>query len=323
MPQQPTQPPPQVAAPSPVAAPAQPPPPVEAPPAAPAFTVRVVAPNFERTLPGENLTRAGMFVQAHAPLPPLFTRIKLSIQRPQHAVDLEADVVRHVGTGQALSWGFSGPGFAVQFVNLNPMLREAIDRLLEGDDTEAPVPTTDDLLAGRFLDAAGHRNSQDYYAFLGVASDAECSEVRHRARQALQELDFLTTRPLSARQRQQAAQVREWIEAALTQLGTPARRADYDASRGNFRGVARCLAAGLALPELEALRATYLSSRPKNETAAKLRSVMAASAVRAGQEPRALEEYEAALALDPLNLQIHQIYWQLKYRVARGRGVGA
>jgi len=103
-------------------------------------------------------------------------------------------------------------------VGLNPMLREAIDRLVEGGDSETPVPATDDALAARFLDAAVKRPTHDFYAYLGVAPDAECSEVRHRARQALQELDFLHSRPLSLRQRQQAAQVREQIEAALVPL---------------------------------------------------------------------------------------------------------
>lgn len=288
-------------------------------PPAPAFQARI---SDDGTAPATvaiaDLTRAGLFAAGAPPFPPLRARVKLEILHPGQVVLVEADVVRHVDASQAASWGLPGAGFAVEFVNLSPMTQQALECLIEGrplDPVTAPLP--DDPTAATVLDAWLKRPPKDPYALLNVALDAECSEVRRRARKALANLESISSRPLSARQREQLALARERVAAAAAQLGTPARRAELDATSGNFRGVARCLAAGLALQDLESLRKEYLASRSRNATAAMLHAVSAKARLNAKEEDAALREYEEALTLDPLNMQLHQSYWVLKHRLAR------
>jgi serine/threonine-protein kinase len=297
-------------------APSQPTTPVTSLPA------KVSAPGFpERTLTATGISRAGLFFQAEPPLPALFARVKLALMHPQRTLELTGEVVREVDATQAQAWNLPGSGFAVQFVALTPDLRSSLARLVDGRPLETPPPLPDDDKGESLLAAWEKRLACDCYALLAVDLDAECSEVRRRARKVTTELDAVGERPLSQSQRRRLAAVRERAEVASTQLGTPARRAEHDATIGNFRGVARCLAAGLNLRDLGQLRSQFISTRPRSETAAMLKSVSANAHVKVGLEQAALDEYEAALGLDPLNEELHRLYWTLKHRVARGREV--
>ncbi|MBI5548657.1 MAG: protein kinase, partial [Deltaproteobacteria bacterium] len=117
--------------PAPLAAPVPPPP----------LPARISGPGFaERTLAIADLSRAGLFVRADPPLPELMCRVKLALLHPQRAVELEADVVRHIDAAQAKAWNLPGPGFAVQFVGVQPALRQALTRMVEGRPLEAEGP---------------------------------------------------------------------------------------------------------------------------------------------------------------------------------------
>jgi len=274
----------------------------------------------ERVLKSADLSRGGMFLCAEGDFPQLFSRVRIALLHPEGEVACDADVVRHVPPDQAKAWGMS-PGFAVQFLGATPQFKATIDQILSGKPL-APVvpsaPTGDDPQAEAVLGFFRKRLAGDHYNLLGVLADAECGEIRTRARQAQRDLESLSARPLSNAQREQARAALERVQQALDALGNPARRAEYDAGRGNYKGVARCLAAGLTATRLEEIRRAYLASRPKNEGAAHLQVVTANALLANREEDKALVALQAALALDPLNLSIHQKYWVLKRRLAQG-----
>ena len=93
---------------------------------------------------------------------------------------------------------------------------------------------------------------------------------------------------------------------------------DYDANRANFRGVARAIAAGITVTELEQVRKDYLVNHPKIEATAMIHHATGNSWENRGQFPIAMDEYEQALTLDPLNLTYQQRYWALKRKAQPG-----
>ena len=84
--------------------------------------------------------------------------------------------------------------------------------------------------------------------------------------------------------------------------------AAYDAERGNFQGVARCLAAGLTASQLEELRRDFLSRRPHAQGPLRVHLATAQAHQQAGLLSHAREAYERALILDPLSLELHKQY---------------
>lgn len=275
-----------------------------------------------RELTTEDLSRGGVFLCCEPPMPALFTRVEITLLHPEGTVDCEGDVVRHVAAEQAQAWGMK-TGFAVQFTELNERARFGIERLVRGrppSETPKLVSVDDDPKAEKVLDYYRKRIAGDHYGLLGLAPDAECSEVRSRARAAEREVAKLKERPISARQREQVEATLARIAAATSAVGTPRGRAEHDASRGNFRGVARCLAAGLSVDDLGELRRKFLSSRPKNEASAQVQVASANAYLASGEPGRGLASLERALELDPLSLGIHQKYWALRRQYVQGSG---
>jgi serine/threonine-protein kinase len=273
---------------------------------------------WHRGLRAIDLSCAGALLCSKQPFPPLLNRISVRLLCQDGGLETEAEVVRHVSEEQARGWGTSA-GFAVQFLRPSPAFKAALSQLLQGRnpfDQSAQGPEPDDPAAEAILAGYEKRASGDGYALIGVSSDASCSELRVRCRQAMDELDSLLKRPLSFCQRAKATELSARLKATFEAFGTPARRAAHDAEKGNFRGIARCLSAGLTAAEAEVLRRDFLAPRPKNESLASLRLATARAFVSSGDHARALHEYEAALTLDPLNLEAQQQYWSLKRRVS-------
>ncbi len=266
-----------------------------------------------------DLSRGGVFLGTEPPLPPLFTPVHVTLEHPEQPIECEGEVVRHVTVQQAQAWRMA-PGFAVQFTALSPAVRSAVDRIVQGLPPAEVARTTtpaDDGLGSALIEHYRRRISGDHYGLLSAAQDAECSELRSRLRQALLEVEQVSARDLPPPQRAQVDAVRERLLSAQSALGAPASRAEYDASRGNFRGVARCLAAGLSIAQLAELRQRFLAERPKNETSASLQMVSAHALVASGEPNGALKAMECALALDPLSLDLHQKYWSFKRQQTR------
>jgi tRNA A-37 threonylcarbamoyl transferase component Bud32 len=262
--------------------------------------------------PCRDISRGGMFLCTPKDLPQLFTRLKVSL--PSHSLDLMAEVVRHVTSEQAQAWGMQ-PGFGVQFVELTSELRDAVMRVVRGLPVErAPeaIPTTaDDAKAEVSLQAYRDRINGDHYEMLAVRNDSDFPEIRARAHEAQRELETLRLRPLSAAQKARLEAALARIKSALESIGVPVHRAVHDANRGNFRGVARCIAAGLSVVELEKLRQAFVAERPGAAGSAHVKYLAVKAYENNRELGKAVSACEAALELDPLNLGYHQRYVQV------------
>jgi eukaryotic-like serine/threonine-protein kinase len=144
---------------------------------------------------------------------------------------------------------------------------------------------------------------------LALMPDAEFAEVRARGRDVKKELELLRQRPVSSKQRAQIETLSARMLQAVDTIGTAATRVEYDANRANFRGVARCIAAGISATELNNLRQKFLSSHPGAESQAQVKWTMGTSWEKKGTMALAFEAWEAALSLDPINLSFQQHYW--------------
>lgn len=271
------------------------------------------------TLSCTDISRGGMFLATDAQLPPLFSKLKLSISGG--AGVLMGEVVRHVTPEQAKAWGMSA-GFGLQFVDLTPVLRDTVTRLIQGLPLTQPprqqISSTDDPDAEKVLEQFRQRINGDHYVLLGAATDADTPEVRSKAREAIAGLEKLKDKSLSANQRTQLDAAVARIKAAADVLGNPLHRAEFDANRGNYRGVMRCLQAGLTVLDLERLRASHLAANPNAQGGAHVK-LLASKAYEAKNQLReALDAVEAALQLDPLNLAYHQRRIQLLKRLREG-----
>jgi serine/threonine-protein kinase len=259
-----------------------------------------------------DLSRAGVFACLPEPLPPLFTRVQLALENPPGLLTA-AEVVRQVPEVQARSWGFP-PGVALQFLEPPERFREAISRRMRGLSTITPEPAeTPDAPAEKVL-ARARTAPADPYARLGLPNDAEFDEIRSRWRELRSELEGLQQRPLSSGQREELQRQLTRLNETLERIASPARRVATDAENANFRGVARCISAGLTVTALEQHRARFLLRHPGAEVKAHVRAVTAKAYESKGQKAEALESYELALELDPLNLGLQQRYWALRQR---------
>jgi serine/threonine-protein kinase len=285
------------------------------------FTAEVASPDGKSfgTLSCTDISRGGMFLATDAQLPPLFSKLKLSISGG--AVVLMGEVVRHVTPEQAKAWGMSA-GFGLQFVDLTPVLRDTVTRLIQGlpltQPTRQQISSTDDPDAEKVLEQFRQRINGDHYVLLGAATDADTPEVRSKAREVIAALDKLKDKSLSANQRTQLDAAVARTKAAADVLGNPLHRAEFDANRGNFRGVMRCLQAGLTVLDLERLRASHLAANPSAQGGAHVKLLMSKAYEAKNQLREALDAVEAALQLDPLNLAYHQRRIQLLKRLREG-----
>jgi serine/threonine-protein kinase len=329
---------------APAAAPA-PAPPAPAPPAPAApprarVNARVTAgaTNLPGSLECRDVSRAGLFVCTRAAPPPLFTRLSLVLELEHEELAVRGEVVRHISAAQGQDWGMSS-GFAVQFVEPSPEVREALEGVRTGQPvvrSEAAAGATvtlaaaaaaaaaapDDALAERVLQAFQKRPGADPYAFLGMPQDAGFAELRQRGRELRRELEQAQTRPLSAAQSARLSGLLRQLESLLDMVSTPQKRVQTDVGRGNFRGIARCLSAGLTITELDAVRAATLQRTPGAEARAQIHLATGQSWEGRGDLRSAIEEFERGLALDPANIRLQQRYWSVRKRLDAGTGGG-
>jgi serine/threonine protein kinase len=270
-----------------------------------------------------DLSRGGLFICLDKALPAPFTRVRLSLQAPPGEM-VEAEVVRQVSAEQAAAWGMA-PGVVVQFLSPSGSFKEALTRRLEG---RPPAPAGEVPPSAERKDPVAERTLASWrpclegspYSVLGVTPESEFPDIRTRARAARAELEALAERVLAPSQQRELEELRRRIDEAAEAISTPARRAETDAELGNWRGVARCIAAGLTVSDLEARRERFLKSHPGADTRAHVHRVAGRAWEGKSAVPQAVEEYERGLELDPLNLGLHQAYWALKRRAPHPEG---
>lgn len=179
---------------------------------------------------------------------------------------MDAEVVRQVTAEQAAGWGMA-PGVAVQFVSPSRAFKEALALRMEGrspSETAGVTPPAErlDTLCERTLSALRPKLDKTPYTLFGCSQDADFPDIRTRVRLARAEVEALKERALATSQRRELERVLARLQEAGDAISTPARRADTDAELGNWRGVARCIAAGLTVTELDARRVRYLRGHP-------------------------------------------------------------
>jgi serine/threonine-protein kinase len=256
-----------------------------------------------RELQLTELTRAGAFLRAEGDLPPLLSRLEVNLAHPalRAPIPLAAEVVRHVSPAEASAWRMK-PGFAVQFLDLSADARAAVAAVLDargGPPQATPPPPT--VAGEERLREMEARTGGLHYAFLGVPPDAEFSEIRRAVKAIRSELEALLAQPRAADHPARATKLLTRLEAAAQALASPAERLRHDGERGNWRGVSRCLAAGLPAPLVEARRRELLEAHPDRAAEAQRQLARAQVARKLGNAEAAVSAYEAALAADPLD----------------------
>ncbi|WP_194869512.1 PilZ domain-containing protein [Myxococcus sp. AB025B] len=73
------------------------------------------------------VSKGGLFLGCEEPFPPLFTRLSLTLRLGGEDFTCEGEVVRHVDTAHARTWG-STAGIGVQLQPPPPRLRELLSR---------------------------------------------------------------------------------------------------------------------------------------------------------------------------------------------------
>jgi serine/threonine-protein kinase len=262
-----------------------------------------------RRLKASDITRAGAFLHADRDLPPLFSRVSLALSHPslRGALALAGDVVRHVSAAEARAWRMA-PGFAVQFVDLAPEARAALATVVDAGGAGPPTPPPAAAGPEVRLAELEARAGGTHYELLSLPPDAEFSEVRRAAKAARADLEPLLARPTAADHPSRVSALLTRVEAAAQALSSPAERLRYDAERGNFRGVARCLAAGIPEELVAARRRELLRQRPDRAALAQQKLARAQVARKLGNAEAAVAAYEEALAADPLDAEALQGY---------------
>ncbi|WNG50736.1 protein kinase [Archangium minus] len=279
--------------------------------APPAFRVRLEDPQGLGLQPVfvNDLSEEGLRIACDGPLPRLGARLRAEFSLNGWALECTCDVVRLLPAEEARTWG-GRQGFILRFSEPSEDVRRMIAQALAPPPTE---PTPDPELAQLLSRAAAC--SQDPYTLLAIHPHADFAEVMRRVAQAERRLEPFWQRPLPSEQRQALEALRGKLEVARRTLGEPMSRARFDASRGNFHGVARCLAAGVPVTAVERLRQVFLATRPDAE--ARARVLFDEGIVLEAQNvlDAALARYTEALRVDPLNLMLHRYYHLLTQRM--------
>ncbi|WP_244227330.1 serine/threonine-protein kinase [Corallococcus aberystwythensis] len=257
----------------------------------------------------------GLFAECQGSLPPLAARLTVEVSFRGETALGACDVVRHVTFDEARTWNVPA-GVFVHFSDEFPALGRLLSRALMEDAEPAP-----DAELGRLLSRA-EAVARDPYTLLGAKHDADFADIHRRAQAALRRLVAFQQRPLPASQRQALDALRVRVLAAQRMLGDPLSRVGYDATRGNVGGLARCVAAGVPEPTMEALRSAFLAARPEVEKKARALFTQGHALEVQRAVPAALERYAEALKLDPLNTSWLKHYQSLRRQVPVGAGAG-
>jgi hypothetical protein len=264
------------------------------------------------------VSKGGLFFQAEGSLPALFSRVVVILPGGADGLPSPGEVVRHVSPAQAQAWSMS-PGFAVQLGTLSAEERAAADAV--ADRLQGALPpaadheTVDGVGAMRLLESLERRALAGHYELLDARPDVGVPEVRERARGLSRQVEDMRVKLPPQAQGARVAALLERIERAAGVLGTPSERLVHDARRGNFRGVARCVVAGVPAALVESRRRAYLKEFPGKEAEGQRRLARSNVAGKMGNAEAALAELDAALTADPLNLALHALRADLEARV--------
>ena len=270
------------------------------------------------TLQCNDISKGGMFLSTTAQLPAVFSKLKITIPSAGN-LDLLAEVVRHVPADQAKAWAMQ-PGFGVQFLDVTAGLREDINRLVQGlpvqpRSTPSAVNSQSiEALLAKYRD----RMNGDHYIVLALPQTADMAEIRARCAEAEAQLTELKKKTQKPGEIAQLDSALARVKAARKALSNPGPRARYDANRGNWKGIARCILGGLGPNDLERQRQEFLVEHPSAAGSAHVKFLASKGYEQNNQVKEALDACENALQIDPLNLQLHQRQAMLARKLKEG-----
>lgn len=262
-----------------------------------------------------DISKGGLFVETRTPPPP-GTQIEVQLETPAGVISLRGTVV-HV-LSEAMAAGFGGePGVGVQFLDLDPSTRDAIQAYVEGlaerlhsggstdlEPTLSPVDS-DEILqrARRFLHDA---ERGDFYAALDLKPTA--------TRQRIDEVAAAFQHRLSDSVQRIAPPQAARLEAALTVLARVRRimtheegRLEYDFRNGHIRAKDRIQAAKAETgPSLSVLRQAWNRVYPDRVDRAALLTRKAFAARQRQDLAGAIDAGRAALDLNPFFEELRQ-----------------
>jgi len=288
----------------------------------PQFRVRVELADAARLgqVYANDLSKGGMFVATSDQVPAQFTPLELVIALSSGGpeVALNAEVVRAVAAADAANWGLQ-PGMALQLTNLDAAGRKQLEAMAKGTpQPQVPTPpgraSANEAAVEKLISRLEGAMRGTPYDALSVPPSADDSTIRDTLRRLLRDTEPAGIGQLSDGLTARLQSVQEKLKAATEVLLDPLKRAEYDASKGNYLGVAAALRAGLGIEALAKLRRTYLGSHVGAEAGAHPHMTQAVIAEREGRFDHALSALERALKCDPLNVQIHQRYWAVMHQ---------
>ncbi|HLT29548.1 MAG TPA: protein kinase [Myxococcaceae bacterium] len=293
-------------------APASRPPPVEL------FRVRLEAPGGRPVrLSCVQVSSGGLLLQDEGSEWPSRFRTDAQLELSGGAIPVTLEVVGHVTPTQAKAWG-TAPGHWMQPVRPTPDVTRFLADFAPG---KRPTPVSesqvvaDDPAIDRLVRRYVRGRTDDPYGLLEIPSGSTVEAVRRRVREVEAALTAPLSGRLSTRQRGELEKALTDVRSAAQRLLRPASRARLDADRGDLRGVAQAIRAGISVTELAAAREEYLSRNTGAASRSRIHEVTARSWEARGRFEEALEEFERALRADPLNLSLHKAYWPLRRKV--------
>jgi serine/threonine-protein kinase len=233
-------------------------------------------------------------------------------------VVLKAEIVRAVASAEAANWGLQ-PGMALQITNLDGAARRRLEAMARGSSvpdvaTHSERPAANVHTVERLISRLEGKLQGSPYDALSIPPSSDESAIRDTLRRLLRETDPTGMGRLSGEMTSHLQALQERIKAAAEPLLDPVKRAEFDASKGNYFGVAAALRSGLRIDDMAKLRRNYLASHAGAEAQAQPHLTQAVLAEREGRVEHALAALEKALKCDPLNIGIHQRYWAVMHK---------
>jgi serine/threonine protein kinase len=247
------------------------------------------------------VNRAGAFICFGGQPPPLRSRVPVRFPTPSGNVTAVGEVVRHVSAAEAQAWNME-PGFALQFVSPSDALRAHLQAPSTGPAPVAlrSVSESPPSPLGRYSAPAS-----SHYEILGVGPEANRGQILARARVVQAELQTYRDRTLPLAEARKLEAACQRVQTAVSILAGPATRLAYDATLGNYRGIASALLAGLSRDLVDATHARFRAEHPAVDVQVGIHLARAKLARGRGNLEAAAQELEAGLTIDPLNLGLH------------------
>jgi uncharacterized protein (TIGR02266 family) len=269
-----------------------------------------------RTLWMEDISNGGLFVRTDTP-PRAGTKVAVEIETPGGHMWLRAEVVHVLDRAAAEQIGHT-PGVGLQFIDLSPDKRRAIERYVDGvsatlgsaKDAQHPEPRTSSLVsAGEAAQRAGkllvEAESRDHYTLLGIAPETATKFVRYEI-DRLREMFEVSREGITPPQAARVQSVLRLLDRMRAVFGDEDRRLEYDFGNGYVRAEARIAEAaggGRAIADLRRMWDRVFPGR--RDTADRL-ITKAYQAKKRLDMRAAIEAGTQALDLDPFHVELRK-----------------